>query len=69
LGIGRLNGEFSARVPAFAHPYGVASRFERRLERLVVFDRAGGLAVNQDLEPAPSELNAEVMFVGHPERC
>jgi hypothetical protein len=59
----------SARVPTPAYSYGVASGFERHLERLVVFDRADGLTVSRDLEPAPSELDPEATFAGHPERC
>jgi hypothetical protein len=33
------------------------------------FDRADGLAVNQDVEPAPSELTAETLLAGHDKLC
>jgi hypothetical protein len=41
---------------------------ELRLERLVVFERAYDLAVDEDLERAAPEFNAEA-FTRQPERC
>jgi hypothetical protein len=41
---------------------------ELRLERLVVFERAHALAVDEDLERAAPEFNAEA-FTRQPERC
>jgi hypothetical protein len=67
--IGHLKSVISARVPVLPYTNSVMPWIERHLEGLVVFGRAGGTAVDHDLETAPSELNAEAGFVGHPERC
>jgi ribosome maturation factor RimP len=41
----------------------VVPGFERRLQRVVEFDRADGLAVNQDLELAPSEFKPKLSLI------
>jgi hypothetical protein len=61
--VGHLEGQSPARVPAFAYSYGVVPGFERRLQRVVEFDRADGLAVNQDLELAPSEFKPKLSLI------
>lgn len=64
-----LERAIPARVPAFAYSKGMMSRFEQRLDRLVVVDRADTGSIHQDLEATASELNPEAKFTGYPERC
>jgi hypothetical protein len=58
----------SARVPASLYPQGVMSRFDRHLGGNTIVDGADTSAVNQYLELAAPELDADT-FPGQPERC
>lgn len=66
--LGRVERPDSARVPAVADLHGVTSRFDRRLERVVHFDRPGTLAVNQDVVRATTDLHAD-RAMRHTQRC
>jgi hypothetical protein len=67
--IGYIERVISARVPALPYSYGVTPGIKRCRDRLMVHERADGLGVNRDLEPAASELDAESNVARHPERC
>ncbi len=48
--VGRVEGLVPARVPPGVYPHGVMPWLELRFERLVVFERAYALAVDEHLE-------------------
>jgi hypothetical protein len=67
--IGYVERVIPARVSTIPYAKSVASGFERRLDRLAIFDRVDALAVNRDHKPAASQLDTKPKSAGHPERC
>jgi hypothetical protein len=59
LAVVRVERVLPARVPARSYAQGVVPRFDWLLDGITVVERAGGAAVDRDLEPAPPELDAE----------
>ncbi len=67
LAVSGLESAVRTAVPAFAYPKRVASRVERSFHPVVRFDRSEPLPVEQNVERAAAELDAE-SFSADPER-
>jgi len=66
--LGGIEGLSSARVSAIADLEGVTSRFDRRFDRVVHFNRADTLTVDQDIERATTDLRSDC-FVRQLQSC
>lgn len=52
LAVTRVKGAVAARIAPDLNPEGVPARFDRRLERLAVVQRADALAIDGDVKRA-----------------
>jgi len=66
--LGGIEGLSSARVSAIADLEGVTSRFDRRFDRVVHFNRPDTLTVDQDIERATTDFRSDC-FVRQLQSC
>jgi hypothetical protein len=66
---GYIEGVILARVPALPYSHAVMSGINRYLDGLMVCERSGNVAINQDVKSSTSELQTKSNFVGHFQRC
>ena len=69
VAISYVEGVVLARVPALPYSCAVMSGVNWNLDGLMVCERSGNVAINQDVKSSTSELQTKSNFVGHFQRC